>query len=131
MKKYNCLNCGTEFEHKKNTLNKYCDNKCQQEFQHKEIIGKWKAGGEIGIRPLRKYLHEQNNACWECGITEHNNKPITLEVEHKDGNSTNNSESNLALLCPNCHSQTSTYRNRNKGSGRHIRRQRYADGKSY
>ena len=122
MKKHNCINCGTEFEHKRNTLNKYCNNKCQAEYQHNQIILNWKKGEKIGIRPLRRYLHEQNDACWECGITEHNNKPITLEVNHIDGNALNDNEDNLELLCPNCHSQTPTFRNLNKGNGRRIRK---------
>jgi predicted HNH restriction endonuclease len=52
-------------------------------------------------------------------------------MEHIDGNSSNNKVTNLCLLCPNCHSQTPTYKNKNKGNGRHYRRIRYKDGKSY
>lgn len=63
--------------------------------------------------------------CNNCG------NQIPLEVEHKDGNSENNSLINLCLLCPNCHAQTPTYKSKNKGNGRHSRRQRYKDGKSY
>ncbi len=50
--------------------------------------------------------------CNECQITEYNNKPISLELNHIDGNSTNHSLNNLELLCPNCHSQTDTYRSK-------------------
>lgn len=42
---------------------------------------------------------------------------MPLEVEHIDGDSTNNKEYNLTLLCPNCHSLTKTYRGLNKGNG--------------
>jgi predicted HNH restriction endonuclease len=45
-------------------------------------------------------------------------------LEHIDGNAYNNSESNLSLLCPNCHSQTPTYKAKNKGNGRVERRER-------
>ena len=44
-------------------------------------------------------------------------KTVPLEIEHIDGNATNNMEDNLILLCPNCHSLTKTYRGANKGSG--------------
>lgn len=36
-------------------------------------------------------------------------KPLTIQLDHVDGNNTNNQLSNLRLLCPNCHSQTETY----------------------
>ncbi len=43
-----------------------------------------------------------------------------LEIDHIDGNSDNNSEENLRLVCPNCHSLTSTYCGTNRGNGRNI-----------
>lgn len=58
--------------------------------------------------------------CFECGITKWNNKPIVLELEHIDGNRNNNKKENLKLLCPNCHSQTSTFRKNNKKKGKII-----------
>lgn len=39
-------------------------------------------------------------------------KKLTLHLEHKDGNHRNNKIDNLEILCPNCHSQTSTYNTR-------------------
>lgn len=51
--------------------------------------------------------------CENCGISEWNNKPISLELHHIDGNHNNNSIDNLQILCPNCHSQTFNYRGRN------------------
>jgi hypothetical protein len=72
---------------------------------------------------LRKYLKEKRgNLCEECGIFEWNHKPIDLEVHHIDGNSDNNNLNNVMLMCPNCHSQTDTFKNKNKGSGRKNRK---------
>lgn len=48
---------------------------------------------------------------------------IPLEVEHIDGNYQNNTEDNLTILCPNCHSLTPTYKGANKGHGRKDRKQ--------
>ena len=62
----------------------------------------------------RIIIAEQNGACNHCGITEWRGKPITLELEHRDGNSQNDVRGNLECICPNCHSQTDTWRGRNK-----------------
>lgn len=50
--------------------------------------------------------------CECCRITEYNSKHISLELNHKDGNKSNHLLDNLELLCPNCHSQTDTYRSK-------------------
>lgn len=55
----------------------------------------------------------KNNKCEECGISEWNGKSITMELDHVDGNNGNNTLNNLKILCPNCHSQTPTFRGRN------------------
>lgn len=76
--------------------------------------------GEIKIRynsSLRKQILNKNifeYKCNRCGIKDWNNEPITLEIEHKDGDNWNNVKENLELLCPNCHSQTTTYRRNRK-----------------
>ena len=41
----------------------------------------------------------------------------------------NNKRENLAVLCPNCHSITPTYKALNMGHGRKHRRDRYAKEK--
>jgi len=51
------------------------------------------------------------NECVGCGIgSTYNGKPITLELDHMNGNRFDHSLSNLRILCPNCHSQTDTFR---------------------
>lgn len=47
--------------------------------------------------------------CKICEIIEYNNRPISLQLDHIDGNSKNHRLENLRLLCPNCHSQTDTW----------------------
>lgn len=67
----------------------------------------------------RRVLEEQDNKCNHCKISTWNDKPLILELEHKDGNNKNNSRENLECICPNCHSQTKTWRGRNN-TGRKI-----------
>ena len=51
--------------------------------------------------------------CYECGLTEWRGQPTPLELEHKNGDGSDNRLENLTLLCPNCHALTATYRGRN------------------
>lgn len=130
-KKYFCLNCGKLIEHSKNTKHKYCSNSCQQEYEYKLWVEKYKEDNSIakntkwGQIPgyLRRYIFEKfQNKCSLCDWSKTNpyTNTIPLEVDHIDGNADNNSEENLRLICPNCHSLTSTYRGANRGKGRNI-----------
>ena len=71
-----------------------------------------------GGRHPRKYLRYYQlieEKCDECGLTiVWNGKPLVLELDHRDGDSHNNELSNLRWMCGNCHSQTKTFRGRNK-----------------
>lgn len=127
LKRKKCLCCKKECSRPEKY---YCNNKCQALHLRYKLIEEWKNGklaGHTGCRVknfIRFYLYEKyNNACCKCGWNKVH--PITnnvpLEVHHKDGDAFNNNESNLELLCPNCHSLTETHRNLNKGKGRKNR----------
>jgi hypothetical protein len=74
-----------------------------------------KSFDELGMEnKRRRVFEEQKYCCNKCGISEWFTKPISLELEHKDGNNLNNTRENLEGLCPNCHSITDTWRGRNK-----------------
>lgn len=60
----------------------------------------------------KKLLKERDHKCEKCLLKEWNGQPIPLEMDHIDGNNVNNIESNLRLLCCNCHAQTPTWRGR-------------------
>ena len=62
----------------------------------------------------KRLLEEQNFQCGICGLTDWRNMPITLEFHHIDGNNTNDMRENVICICPNCHSQTDTFKGRNK-----------------
>lgn len=53
--------------------------------------------------------------CAGCGIGPvWNNKPLKLQMDHKNGVRSDNRLENLRLLCANCHSQTDTFCAKNK-----------------
>jgi hypothetical protein len=78
----------------------------------------WSLGKRHVVRPshlqtLKRWLIEdRGHLCESCKNTEWLGIPITLEMEHVDGDTQNNDDTNLKLLCPNCHSQTKTWRRR-------------------
>lgn len=126
---YKCLNCGKECTVSHQKTNKYCSVTCQQEYQYKQYIAEWKQGlqdGKCGklqtSRHIKRYiLAKQENKCARCNLTDWLGEKLTLELDHINGNSSNNTESNLRCICPNCHSQTPTYKAKNKGNGRKDR----------
>ncbi|MDO8515289.1 MAG: HNH endonuclease signature motif containing protein [bacterium] len=78
---------------------------------------------------LKRYLTEKQGAyCFLCKWAERNpvTKKVPLEVDHINGDSEDNDENNLRLICPNCHSLSPNFRNLNKGKGRLWRRRKYA-----
>lgn len=77
-------------------------------------------GVQRGGSHIRKRLLDLGweDACSGCGIpAEWQGRPMTLQVDHIDGDSFNNLLDNLRFLCPNCHSQTETY-GRRKDTGK-------------
>lgn len=72
---------------------------------------------KINKKQLIGLIKKHNLLIYQCSCGNKgvwNNKPLTLQLEHKNGNNTDNRISNLEYLCPNCHSQTQTYGSKNK-----------------
>jgi len=59
-------------------------------------------------------IREHGHKCWSCGIMEWMGQPVPLEMDHIDGDSSNNDLNNLRILCANCHSLTPTFRNKKR-----------------
>ena len=121
-----CLKCGKILDYYQD---KYCSNKCQQEYEYEEYIKQWKNGEVDGTTKnneisqyVRRYIHEKYGyKCQICGWNEKH--PITgispLHIHHIDGDCSNNKEENLQLLCPNHHSLTENFGPLNKESKRY------------
>nr|WP_234783564.1 HNH endonuclease [Mycolicibacterium celeriflavum] len=131
-----CLGCGLRLEGRRRKV--FCSNACQQLHRRRLLLDAWLQTGMCGRTSyqgnyVRDYLYEQQGGCCAvCGIaSEWNGMTLALIIDHINGDATNNRRDNLRLVCPNCDSQLPTYKARNRGSGRHYRRQRYADGQSY
>ena len=122
---YNCLYCKKEMEYRRGCSNIYCNNRCQKMYESDQKIREWIDKGISWKMQIpqwaKRYLAETRGyKCEICDISEWNNQKIQLECDHIDGIHYNNSPDNLRLICPNCHSQTTTYKNRNHGNGRTI-----------
>lgn len=128
-----CLNCDKE-----TTNIKYCSTNCHQAYVWEVVTNKIREGKNANINskvspsiPKRYLLETRGRECEMCGRKNWNRKPIPIVLDHIDGDSTNWELKNLRLICPNCDAQTDTYKGKNAGNGRHWRRQRYKEGKSY
>ena len=110
-------------------------SECQVEFRFSR--GAWdKAVKRVDIRPrtrrwpLERIMAESKsrwsikrrlievellkNGCDECGLSSWRGRPLSIQLDHRNGVRDDHRLENLRMLCPNCHSQTSTFGTRNR-----------------
>ena len=73
------------------------------------------AGGRWNIKRRLLAAGMKEPRCERCGIEDWLGEPLTLALHHVNGDNRDDRLENLALLCPNCHSQTENFAGRNVG----------------
>ena len=116
-----CKTCKTEYKVSKNSEGIYCSNKCQGKDARDKVVDAWLSGSLSAVDAsgqLRSSIKiwvktRDSNKCVLCGWGSINptSGKIPVEVDHIDGDHTNNVPTNLRTICPNCHSLTSTWKN--------------------
>lgn len=118
-----CSKIGTHFNtFKKRALklncykpNKGSKGRKKENFQPKILLQEILNGNYPSFQTykLKHRLFKEGikeNKCEVCGIEQWNGLPIQCELDHIDGDKFNHKLENLRVICPNCHSQTETYR---------------------
>jgi hypothetical protein len=118
-----CLYCKNKKKVWNHSSCQFCSNVCAANHKYILWLEKWLIDEEEGSsksktdgcnKRVRRYFRENGHSCEECALLPMwNNKPLMLEIDHIDGDRKNNKRSNLKLVCPNCHSQTPTFRAKN------------------
>lgn len=85
-----------------------------KEILNKVLLGEIKVNCTSGFKQSLLKSNLIKYECNSCNITEWKGNKISLELDHIDGNTYNNTISNLRYLCPNCHSITDTYKGKNR-----------------
>lgn len=113
-----CLSCNKPTKYKPPAFSgKYCSNKCQQAYEWLTVTKPKLLQGAVHYNSpaMIRYLTERDGyKCSCCSLVEWQDKPISLDVDHVDGDKKNNLPDNLRFLCPNCHRQTPTWGNKKR-----------------
>jgi Zn finger protein HypA/HybF involved in hydrogenase expression len=123
-KEYNkkCENCKSFI----NNRNKFCSLNCFHLDKHKKAYDDFLKNNHLYCRANYSprafrdfFLAEQNYECLICKMSNvWMDKELIFVIDHIDGDASNNNRDNLRMICPNCDSQTDTFKSKNKNSTR-------------
>jgi 5-methylcytosine-specific restriction endonuclease McrA len=120
----------TSFSRRAKKLDVYKPTQCWSKghtmFSDARIKGKW-ATDELfckdstyPMKRLRKIILKEKLLPYQCSCGNTGTwqeKELTLDIDHINGNHRDHRLENLRFICPNCHSQTFSFRNKN-GTGK-------------
>ena len=103
---------GQKWQNSPNQINKQIS---REKYSLDEVFIK---NSPVTQKVLRGYVERHNileYKCEVCGCDGHwQNGIISLEIDHINGDNSDNRIENIHYLCPNCHALTDTYRGKNK-----------------
>lgn len=118
-----CLYCGEKLTVRRN---QYCSQEHNKQHKHEQFMSAWIAGDLTRVNASTvpyNLLKFRGAKCEVCGWNEVH--PVTgripVQIDHVDGDVTNNALDNLQILCPNHHALTPTYGSLNSNSSRRKR----------
>jgi hypothetical protein len=129
-----CINCRKIYQYRPSQeIGRFCSLQCQHDFVWLVRKAYAEETGDLEtLSTTRRYLIEKNGwKCVACDLDEWQGKPVPLVCDHINGNSSDWSIRNVQMICCNCDAQTPFYKAKNKGNGRHSRRERYRAGLSF
>jgi len=103
-------NLGIDTSHFKTNGRQYEKPPHNKIIDYKDILKKNSDTNRITVKDIvirEKLIEYRCSICGNDGWW--NNQELSLQLHHKDGDTTNNEVENLTFLCPNCHSQTDNY----------------------
>jgi hypothetical protein len=88
---------------------------------HRKAMRRRRATKTSGLKTrhsiMKVLIRTRGRRCSKCGISRWRGRRICLEVHHMNGVRNDNADENVCLLCPNCHSQTPTWKNKKRDRG--------------
>lgn len=108
-----CQYCKANYVKSKNRRKGgYCSRRCSNKARTgiSYLVGQPRNNAVRSSRHKKAAIFRDGPNCNICGLNPiWRGLPLTMQLDHIDGNRENNDPGNHRLLCPNCHTQTETY----------------------